>query len=98
MPCRVSTVIAEWWNPQERRDGGERHAVRLRDQVRRQRHLADVELEIPDHPAERLDEDRDLLEVERGALRYDGAVLECLVVPLGARHGAQVQVRHVGGR
>ena len=83
---------------QERRDGGERHAVRLGGQVRRQRHLADVELQGAHHAAEALDEDRDLLELEGRAVRGDGAVLERAVVALGARDGAQVQVCHVGGR
>ena len=62
------------------RDGREPHAVRLGRQVRRDRHLGDVEFEPAHHPAECLDDHRHLFEVEGARARYDGAVLQRLRV------------------
>ena len=61
-----------------REDGyrGERLAVRAGAQVRRDRHLRDVELEAAHHAAERLDDLRHLFELEIERARRDGAVLQ----------------------
>jgi hypothetical protein len=71
---------------QEDRQCRERLAMRLGAEVGRQRHLADVEFEPPDHPAEGVNENRDLLEGEAESLGGDGAILEGAVVPLGSGH------------
>jgi hypothetical protein len=80
---------------QERRDRGELHPVRLRDEVGGEGHLADVELEGADHAPEALDEDRDLLEVEAEPGGGDGPVLERCVVALGAGDGPEQGFGHV---
>jgi hypothetical protein len=54
--------------------GCEFHAVLARAKVRRQCHLADVELELPDHAPERMHEYRDFFKLQCEALRSDCAV------------------------
>jgi hypothetical protein len=61
-------------------------------QVRCDRHLADVELQAAHHPAEAVDENRNLLEVEREAVRFDRAVFEGGVVALSAGDGFELQI------
>jgi hypothetical protein len=79
---------------QERGDRGERHPVGLRDQIRREGHLADVELQPAHHPPEALDEDRDLLEVEPEPVGGNRPVLEGGIVALGAGDGAEEGLGH----
>ena len=79
---------------QEYGQGGERLAVRLRDQVRGERHLADVEFGGAHHPAERLGEHRDLLEPEVNVPRPAGPVLQGLGAALGACHRGKREVAH----
>src|SRR6185436_2452511 len=63
--------------------------VGTRGDVRRQRHLADVELEPADHAAKRVDERVDFDELELGGLRLHRAVLQGLHVALRADDGLQ---------
>ena len=79
---------------QEHRHRGHRLAVRLGADVGGDRHLADVELVAAHHAAERGDQRIDLLELEFEGLRLDGAVLERLVVALGAGDGFQLGSGH----
>jgi hypothetical protein len=62
-------------------------AVRPGTDVGRDRHLADVELEAAHHAPECGDERIDLYELEGKGRRLDAAVLERLVVALGAGDG-----------
>jgi CubicO group peptidase (beta-lactamase class C family) len=78
----------------EDRQRGERLAVRPRAQVGGERHLADVELQPPDHPAERRDQARHLLELEREPPRGDGPVLQGAGHCVRAGHRLEHDVRH----
>jgi hypothetical protein len=77
---------------QEYRESCESNAVVATAEVRGDRHLGDVELQPAYHPAEAVDEDGNLFEVERKSTRFDGAVLEGGVVSLGASDGLQLQI------
>ena len=71
-------------------DGRDRFAVFLRADVGGDRHLADVKFGAAHHTPERRDQRIDLLERKRECPRRDGAILERLVVALGACDGLEL--------
>src|SRR5262249_3677238 len=79
---------------QKDRHRGHRFAVGLGADVGGDRHLADVEVVAAHHAAERGDEGIDLLEIEGEGARFDGAVLERLVVALAAGDGFELEFGH----
>jgi hypothetical protein len=60
---------------EENRQSRERNAVLARAQIRRERHLADVELELPYHPPKCAHEHRHLDEIQRESVRHDVTAL-----------------------
>jgi hypothetical protein len=88
---------------QEYRQGSERLALGLRAQVRGEGHLAHVELQPPDHPAERLNDDRYLFELERVPPRVTVPSLIASVAPwvsvtvLSVRSAMTADDRRAGG-
>src|SRR6516164_8039080 len=83
---------------QKDRHRGHALAMRLRADVGRDGHLADVELEPADHAAECSDQRIDLDELEGEGFRLDAAVLQRLVVALGAGDGSHVRYQLSGIR
>ena len=79
---------------QKDRQRREAFAVFLRAQVGRDRHLADIEFMPADHAAERVDEDGDVDEIELEGLRRNRAVLERLIVALGASDRRELHLRN----
>ena len=69
------------------RDGGEPFAVGAGTDIRGDRHFRDVELAASDHPAERLDDGRNLLEFELEGREPDDTVLERLSVTVTGKCG-----------
>ena len=64
-------------------------AERARDHVGGRRHLADVELEVAHHAAERLDDRRHLDEVGIDALDRDASILDGLGMAIAADRNLQ---------
>ena len=65
--------------------------------VCRDGHLGDVELEPPDHPAKRIDDDRHVFELEVEGTWPDGAVLERAGLARGGDSGLQPEIGHGRG-
>ncbi len=96
MPALVLTRMAPWWNARTRNTGTAVIGLpcSLGADIGRDRHLADVELVAAHHAAERGDDRIDLHEVELEGLGLHRAVLERLVVALGAGDGLQLGSGH----
>lgn len=63
-------------------------------EVCRQRHLAYVELELPHHAPEGINQDRYFLESRNEAFGKDLSVLECSVVSLGTADDSKNRLGH----
>ncbi len=79
---------------QEDRQARETLSMSAGRDVCRHRHLGDIELEPADHSSERVDEWLDLHEFELAAPWLHCAVLEGLVVSLGAGDGSELGFTH----
>jgi hypothetical protein len=79
---------------QEHRQRREPLAMGAGAHIGRDRQLADVELEPPHHAPERIDQDRDLNEIEGKVFRLHSAVLEGLIVALCAGDGLERGLGH----